>query len=360
MALPGAVPPAKLGGMTPDCSIIVRSPAEAVAFTPYVLGFHPTDSLVVLGLAGKLVVVGVRYDLPPPAAVFDEVAQMIAQQGAPEVVVLGYGPPRLVTSAVLGLVAALAPVGVRVREALRVTDGRWWSYSCSDQTCCPAEGTPCRADLAAEAVYRGMVALPDRKALVAQVAPATGPIRREMAAATERARARFADLTGEDLEAGRGGQLIRKAGRQAVREAERATRAGGMPSHGGIAWLGVLLVRPVVLDYALDRCGPDDWRERLWGEVMRLVEPEFVPGPACLLAFAAWQSGNGALARVAIDRALKQEPAHRMAGMLDRLLGLGIAPHALVELRSPVRASQGRRRPGSDRQARRSTRRRSV
>ncbi|WP_213004560.1 DUF4192 domain-containing protein [Paractinoplanes toevensis] len=345
--------------MTPDCSIIVRTPAEAVAFTPYVLGFHPSDSLVVLGLSGKVVVVGVRYDLPPPAAAFDEVAQVIAHQGAPEVMVLGYGKPRLVTPAVLGLVGALAPVGVRVREALRVTDGRWWSYSCSDETCCPAEGTPCRSDLAAEAVYRGMVALPDRKALVARVASATGAIRRDMAAATERARSRFTDLTGADVEAGRGGQLIRKAGRQAIREAERVARGGGMPSHDGIAWLGVLLVRPVVLDYALARSGPDDWRLRLWGEVVRLVEPEYAPGPACLLAFAAWRSGDGALARVAVDRALKQEPTHRMAAVLDRLLGLGIGPQALVDLRAPVRSGQGRR--GTDgRRARRGARRRSL
>ena len=38
--------------------------------------------------------------------------------------------------------------------------------------------------------------------------------------------------------------------------------------------------------------------------MLRRVEPAYVPAPACLLAFAAWRAGQGALARVAVDRAL--------------------------------------------------------
>jgi hypothetical protein len=234
------------------------------------------------------------------------------------------------------LSVALAPTGVRVRDALRVTDGRWWSYTCSDPSCCPSDGTPCRSDLAAEAVYRGLVALPSRKALVAQVAPADGAARREMTTATERARARLTDLTGEDVEAARGGRWIRRAGRQAIREAERLARAGTALSPDAVAWLGVLLVEPVVLDYALDRSGPDDWRVRLWGAVVRLVEPPYVSAPACLLGFAAWRSGDGALARVAVDRALRENPAHGTAGVLDRVLSAGISPHALIALSPPA------------------------
>lgn len=346
--------------MTPDCSIIVRSPAEAVAYTPYVLGFHPSDSLVVLGLAGRIVVVGVRYDLPASVEAIADVARVIAQQRVPEVVLLGYGPPGLVTPSLMCLVGALRPTGVRVREALRITDGRWWSYTCTDPACCPTEGTPCRPELAAEAVYRGLVALPDRKALVARVARAEGAIRREMTAATERARARLTDLTAQDVEAGRRGRSVRKAGRQAIREMERAARDGSAPSPDAAAWLGVLLVEPVVLDYAMDRSGPEEWRVRLWSEVLRLVEPSYVPGPACLLGFAAWRSGDGALARVALDRALTEDAGHRTAGVLDRVLSSGIGPQALVALRPPIRANGRRRGTDGGRRIRRGTRRRSL
>ena len=44
--------------------------------------------------------------------------------------------------------------------------------------------------------------------------------------------------------------------------------------------------------------------------------PEFVPAPASLLAFTAWQCGEGALANVAIERALGADPAYSMALLL--------------------------------------------
>jgi hypothetical protein len=331
--------------MTPDCSITAGSPAEAVAVTPYVLGFHPSDSLVVLGLIGRTVDFAVRYDLPPPGFpdVYDEAAEIIARQGADRVVVLGYGPPGRVTPSALDLARALGAAGVSVANTVRVYEGRWWSYM-SDG---PADGTPCSPGLAAEAVYQGMVALPDRKSLVASVSPVEGEARREMTAATERARRRRAGLTDGD---------VPRAGRQAVREAERVARAARQLSADEFAWLGVLLVDSLVLDYAMERSGPDDWRIRLWTEVVRRVEPGFVPGPACLLGFAAWRAGEGALARVAVDRALTANVGHRMAAVLDRLLASGIRPHALVAMSSPAgrrrRAGRSRGRAGQSGTAR--------
>jgi hypothetical protein len=249
--------------MIPDCLITANSPAEAVAVAPYVLGFHPTDSVVVLGLIGRVVDFAARYDLPPadlPEA-FDESAEVIVRQGTDQVIVLGYGPPGRVTPAALDLARVLTAAGLRVSETIRVHEGRWWSYM-SDG---PADGTPCSAGLAAEAVYRGMVALPSRRALVARVSPVEGSAREEAIRAASRARARRAGLSLiED---------VRHAGRKAIREAERVARTGRDPSLDEVAWLGVLLAEPVVLDYAIERSGPEEWRVRLWTEAVRWVEP---------------------------------------------------------------------------------------
>lgn len=48
--------------------------------------------------------------------------------------------------------------------------------------------------------------------------------------------------------------------------------------------------------------------------------------PATLLAFAAWQAGDGTLANLAIDRALQTDPGYSMALLLLRLFTSGIAP----------------------------------
>ena len=44
--------------MTPDCTITARSSAEIIAVTPYVIGFHPADSVVVIGVVGRTVAFG--------------------------------------------------------------------------------------------------------------------------------------------------------------------------------------------------------------------------------------------------------------------------------------------------------------
>lgn len=331
--------------MTADCTLVIRTPADLIAAVPYLLGYHPAESVTLVGLTGRQVEFGACYDLPPPDCGEDEardaaavVAETVARQKAAAVVIVGFGPADRVTPAVLRLTQALQTCGVRVDDAMRVTDGRWWSYLCDDPRCCSPDGTPCLPPdsvIAAEATFAGHVALPSRKELVAQVAPVDGAAREAMVAATERARRRFTDLLADDLlaedrDAGRFGRIIRRAGRTAVRDAERRYRAGRTLTDDEVAWLGALLIDKAVEDYALDRAGAEEWRIRLWTDVLRRVEPAYVPAPACLLSFAAWRSGRGALARVAVDRALSQEPQHQLAGMLHSMLGYGLSPHMVA------------------------------
>ncbi|MEU4419188.1 DUF4192 domain-containing protein [Actinoplanes sp. NPDC024001] len=331
--------------MTAECALVIRTPSELIAALPYLLGYHPADNVAIVGLTGSRVDFGACYDLPPPdcdeadaRAVATIIAETVARQEAASVVIVGFGPAHRVTPAVLRLTRALTTASVRVDDAMRVTNNRWWSYLCDDPRCCSLDGTPCLPEdsvIAAEATFRGHVALPSRRDLVAQVAPVDGPERAAMAAATERARRRFTDLLADDSlpddrDTGRYGRLIRRAGRTAVRDAERRYRAGRTLTDDEVAWLGALLADKAVEDYALDRADPDEWRIRLWTDVLRRVEPAYVPAPACLLSFTAWRSGRGALARVAVDRALRQEPQHQLATLLHSLLGIGISPQMAV------------------------------
>ncbi|WP_328463889.1 DUF4192 domain-containing protein [Actinoplanes sp. NBC_00393] len=331
--------------MSAECALVIRTPSDLIAAVPYLLGYHPVDSVTMVGLSGTRVDFGACYDLPPPDCSADDareaarvIAETVARQDAASIVIVGFGPAERVTPAVLRLTQALQTLNVRVDDAMRVTDGRWWSYLCDDPRCCSPEGTACLPEhsvIAAEATLRGHVALPSRRELVAQVAPVDGAARKAMVAATERARRRFTDLLaddllGEDRDAARYGRMIRRAGRTAVREAERRYRSGRTLTDDEAAWLGVLLVDKAVEDYAFDRAGPDEWRIRLWTDVLRRVEPAYVAAPACLLGYSAWRSGRGALARVAVDRALREEPQHQIAAMLHNLLGYGLSPHMVT------------------------------
>ncbi|MFI6076613.1 DUF4192 domain-containing protein [Actinoplanes sp. NPDC051343] len=339
--------------MTHDTTIAVRNAADLVDAAPYVIGFHPTDSLVVLGLSGNRVLFAARYDLPPLDS--DDVVQLgavISAQQARCVAVLAYGPPATADPVVRRALAVFDAFRVRVLEALRVHEGRWWSYFCSDSGCCPSEGTPFNTAtslIAAEATYRGQVALPSRQALVALVAPVDGHARTSMAAATERARSALDDLLADEEHSARS---IRRAGRLAVREAEKRYRSGRALTDDEVAWLGVLLLEPDVQEYTLGRLGDEEWRLALWTDVLRRVEPRYVPASGCVLSYVAWRAGQGALARVAVDRALHVEPQHRM--LAGRGVEHGHRPPRHVRPRLPT--PHGRlpppRRPGRPQQRR--------
>ena len=45
-----------------------------------------------------------------------------------------------------------------------------------------------------------------------------------------------------------------------------------------------------------------------------------------VLAAWAWWNGNGALARVALDRALRCDPGYRLAQLIEQVVDLAIRP----------------------------------
>ncbi|MFG3422241.1 DUF4192 domain-containing protein [Micromonospora sp. NPDC049460] len=316
--------------------LAVRSPADLIAAVPYLLGFHPADSVVVVAMRGRRITFAARADLPDLADPHDparHLAGVIARQGAETATVLGYGPAARVTPAVDAVRAALAVAGLPVLDALRVTEGRYWSYVCTEPECCPPEGTRFDAgasEVSAAAVFAGQVALPDRAALVAQVAPVDGPGRVAMRRAAVRAERRLAALLDKTPPAElRDGRAVRAAGVAAVRGALRRHRRGQRLGDDEVAWLSLLLTHVTVRDHAWERTDGRDEDIALWTDVLRRAEPELIAAPAALLAFAAWRAGQGALAAVALERGLAEHPDHSLALLLDDLLRRGVPPSAL-------------------------------
>ncbi|MEU2610753.1 DUF4192 domain-containing protein [Micromonospora sp. NPDC007271] len=317
--------------------LAVRSPGDLVAAVPYLLGFHPTDSVVVVALRGRRVVFAARGDLPEPGTdprpAAQHLAQVVARQGTESATVIGYGPAARVTGAVDAIGEALDASGLLVLDALRVTDGRWWSYLCTEPECCPPDGTPydpASSEVSAAAVFAGQVALPDRAALTAQVSPFDGPARVAMRRATTRARRRMMDLIEESAETVLvGGRTVQSAGVAAVRDAFRRQRRGERLSDDQVAWLTVLLTQLPVRDHAWERTDGRDADISLWTDVLRRAEPELIAAPGSLLAFAAFRAGQGALAAVALERVLAAHPDYSLALLLDDMLRRGLPPSEL-------------------------------
>ena len=322
----------------------VSSPADVLAVVPHLLGFHPGNSLVVMGVGRPRarVQLAFRYDLPDPpdavhaADIAEHAAEVLRHRRLSTVIGVGYGPGALVTPVADALAAALRQAGLRLHELMRVEDGRYWSYLCENPDCCPAEGVPfdVRANPAAAAMtVAGLVAYPDRAALAGTVAPVTGAAARSMEQATRRARERAADLVAQASGpgAGRPAGLLVDEGRRAVQEAISTYRAGGrLAADEPVAWLTVVLAHLAVRDDAWARmdAGYRAAHLRLWTDVVRRATPAYLPAPASLLAFTAWQSGEGALANIAIDRALAADPGYSLAQLLRDIMDAGVPPSA--------------------------------
>jgi len=66
----------------------------------------------------------------------------------------------------------------------------------------------------------------------------------------------------------------------------------------------------------------------LWRDVVRRAPVELRAAAASLLGFAAWLSGDGALAWCAVDRAQQAEPGYSLAGLLTQMLAGAMPPSA--------------------------------
>lgn len=339
---PAAAQPTPAEPAAAETRIRVDSVAGFLAVVPHLLGFHPSQSMVVVGLNPRRgrIVLGFRYDLPEPpdAAKSRDIAQhaarVLAQRRIKIAIAAGYGPGTLVTPVAEALRAALLGAGITLRDLLRVQDGRYWSYACQDPRCCPPDGVPFDAPAhpaAAALAAAGMSARPDRAALAGSLAPVTGPAAEAMARATERALRRAGKLAAAAPGPAQGQRLAIEAGRTAVREAIGTYRGGGeVTDLDELAWLSVSLADLPVRDDAWARMDPGFRAAhlRLWTDVVRHAREPFVPAPASLLAFTAWQSGEGALANIAIERALAADAEYSMAHLIGQAVDAGLPPSA--------------------------------
>ncbi len=317
-------------------SLRLRSPADVVVAIPYLVGFHPSESVVVLGCGGETGTYAIRLDLTAKDALFEHVAALVARRGSTDVILAGYGPGDRVTQAVERVRDHLTRHGVRLREALRVEAGRFWSYLCADPSCCPPEGTwvdAAASPIAAEATAGGMVALPDRRDLERMVEPTHTDGMRQ---ATERAEERLAGWARMAVKSVPS-RMIDEGVPLVLRAMDRARAGLPPPTDEEAAWLGVLLTSLRVRDEAWVRMDEESLPAymNLWQNLLRRVPPTYAAAPACLLAFAAWRAGEGALANIALDRALTTDPYYTMARLLHELFISGLPPWSIPENLTP-------------------------
>ncbi len=298
-----------------------RTPADLLGVVPYLLGFHPTESLVLVLLGARHVVMTARMDLAAladPVELAAYLEDLRRGQQAAGLIIIAYSRSEQARSDTLRLAAELDDA-VLV-DALLADGERWWSVLC-DGVCCPAEGTPYDATsdpLSAAAVYAGLSALPDRQALEALVA---GPRDTDVRGLEVLADDTLAELAGTSV--GTRKRLVRRLIQQLLTTGPGTADDSAAFDHPVLSdaesiRLAVLVHNIEVRDVAWAQLTREqaDLHVALWQHVVVRTPPWLAPAPLCLLGISAWVAGNGALQNCCIERVERIDPDYSMASLL--------------------------------------------
>ncbi len=239
---------------------------------------------------------------------------------------------------VINVVSAhLDVAGIDLSDVLLVTEGRWWSYFCHNPACCPPEGTPVsRAD---SDLYTAELAWNGESA---PVLPSRSALQRKVARDTTSEADQVAEAVAHLAADGPRPGIEAVGGVSELLQRFRAQDRDVPPE----LWARVLVDLTDVL--TRDGCLPT-WKGQvgeaaldLWCAATRVAPAGFVAPPATLASMLAHARGDGALAACAIDRALTDDPTYRLARYANRFLGGGIPPttirRMMVETASSMRS----------------------
>ncbi|MFF7359690.1 DUF4192 family protein [Streptomyces sp. NPDC008125] len=350
--------------------VTLRGPADLADALPYLLGFHPTDSVVMVGLHGGLGRFGerLRHGIPRsekewgPAA--DQLAECLISGGGrrggrPDAIVLFLCQDPVTGETARQVMERLRPfaqllrtacgsLDVPVLEALCISNGRYWSYCCPDGRCCPKGGDPLALPgttvMAAAATYAGIQVRGSLRELEQRLVPWSGAHEPEQLRALDEVGAamvtRILDTDGrsqvasETLDLARG--LLERVGDTPVPPAAGVAdfRDDGLISHDEAAAVILGLQDRETRDRAARWMeGPEAHAAlRLWRALARRCVGPYVEHSAAPLALAAWVSwstGDEPGARVALDLALRADPDYTFARLLHQACNEGVDPEKL-------------------------------
>ena len=123
---------------------IVKTPHDLLAAVPFLIGYHPSDSLVLISVKSDALEMAMRIDFPvnPPAGSYQLLASHLQRDDAEAALIVAYEPKsnRSGEEVLANIAAAVSELDIPIRELMLVRDERWRSMLCDDQSCCPPEG----------------------------------------------------------------------------------------------------------------------------------------------------------------------------------------------------------------------------
>lgn len=283
--------------MTTPTILKVGSLDEALCAVPYLLGFHPSESLVLVFIEQGRVRLTARVDLADaadPGPLWELLCRAFDRFDDAELLAIAYASDHDLADRILGEIECGLD-STSLLAAVVVDDGRWWLSGLPD-----VRGGPYRPEtsaVAAEAVVHGLAAQPSRAKLTELLA--------DPASAGSGELARLFD----DVRRQAGG-IDTSWADELVLRLTRALGAEVAPDQAELAWLGVLVSQAIARDAAVLSITCSDARKHfeLWAAVLRICPSRWRHGPLTILGLAAWVCGEGAIQTECLRMASDSDP----------------------------------------------------
>lgn len=294
---------------------------------PTLFGFRPEESLVAVSTRGPRRRFGfrLRVDMPAPEHVEQLAAIVVGhlgRQGAEGAIFLAVTQEQDVARDLLAAIERqLPPIALIV--SVRADGQRYWS----DEPGFPPEGIAYETSdhhlAVVQAIAAGQQILPDRQALVDRFAAVAEPRRAWMERAADEVLRHVVPLVARTPD-----HDLATVGMQQVQPILDRGLAGERLSDDEVTrfsvWMSSIQVRDEVWGQITAETADD--MLRLLTLISRSVVPPFEPGVLSLTAFAAWLTGDGAQALIAVERALQADEEYSMARLMLQMLEGGVSP----------------------------------
>jgi hypothetical protein len=317
----------------------LTSAHDLITAIPFLIGFHPSNSIVLVSVSDGEIGLAMRIDLPESldSSSIETLAQHYIRNEADTALLVAYMPEDREDGDLLliSLGAGLIRHGISIQESIVVRAGRYRSIICRDQDCCPPVGISLpeieSSEIAAEHVVAGIpMPFAHIDDLVESLSPDPSSLNLDW---SDQVGAHYIADDAEEIGA------LRRDGVETLELLIDEYRIGRGPSDRDLVARMIGRMSDVqVRDYALGVHTEDtyDLYFTMWRELLRLAPRGFVAPIACIVAAMAYENGDGALAQRALDRAFGDDGQYPLAGLLRRVFNAGWPPESFAAMRAEL------------------------
>ena len=315
----------------------LTTPHDLLAAVPFLVGYQPDNSLVLIGLKDDLVGMAMRVDFPTDfdSEQIDNLVVHLERDQAESALLVAYLPDQILEceSLLEAIKDALSIRNINLREAIVVKAGKWRSSICADSECCPTEGNPLPvlsdSRIAAEQVALGNpLPFQDINELVESISQISAdPDLLEVINSVP-----TIDYDDDP-------KLLQREGAEAVMDLVNEFETGGISKNQELIALVLVRLHDLqVRDFALGSiCNENiDLYWNLWRWLLRIAPTGYIAPIATLFAATSYEKGEGALAQRALDRAVSDDVDYPLAKLLRQVFNAGWPPETFATMRADL------------------------